>query len=444
MIRKKILVALFLLSSLFFIVFASLRAVSAKAQSASTASGTRPNFHSGAASNTAANGKNSDEDEDCMCEDDPSDYPVGVTLDRAGNAVPLTTTATPTSDKPDLVPGLITSPTTHPKQVAPIYVDAYQKPGRLLYRFDALIVNQGGTLDLFQNGAGAPTQQVIWAGGNPTSQPDPNFFAPSPSATVEDRSSTGAFMKFVKLPGHNHWHINGAYSYSLAGRVVSKAGVGFCMVDGYRAFGSGTQWFKPNYTGVGPDTWCAHADPNATFIREGISPGRADWYPAQTTDQWIDITGLAPGDYELTGTVNPFGYMDESDVSNNAVSQTRTVPGAIANAAAITALNGVPTTVNLSGSMVGPGIPARLSASCRPTKTSTSCYIMQASTTQLTFAIASPPAHGTVSITSQSGLTATATYTSNAGYLGNDSFTYTATDTRNLTSLPATVQITVQ
>jgi hypothetical protein len=440
---KKILVVFLLLSSVLFIVFALFRAVPAKAQADSMASGTRANPYREVAPDTARTAKNSEEgDEDCMSKEDlPESYPMSVTVDRAGNVVPLATTTTPTSDKPDLVAGLITSPSTNPVQVAPIYVDAYHKPGRLLYRFDALIVNQGGTLDLFQQGANGSTQQVIWSGGNPPSKPDPNFFTPDPSATVEDRSSTGAFMKFVKLPGHNHFHIMGAYTYEMAGRYVSKAGVGFCMLDGYGGFG--WKWFKPKYIGVGPDTWCAHADRTAAFIRMGISPGKADWYPAQTADQWIDITGLAPGDYTLTGTVNPFGYMDESDTSNNVVQQTRTIPGAIANANAATCLSGVATAINLSGSVVGPDIPARLSASCKPSKSSTSCYIMQASTKQLTFAISSPPANGTASITSQNGLTATAQYTAKLGYTGNDSFTYTATDTRNLTSLPATVQITV-
>jgi len=62
-------------------------------------------------------------------------------------------------------------------------------------------------------------------------------------------------------------------------------------------------------------------------------------------------------------TVNPFGYMDESDTSNNTVSQTRTIPGAIANATTLDALTGVFTPVNLSGCVVGLDIPARLSAS---------------------------------------------------------------------------------
>jgi Lysyl oxidase/Bacterial Ig domain len=439
---KKNLVAFLLLSSVFSIVFALLRTVPAAAQSDSTAPGTQPYSYSGGAPNTAGNAQNSDDDDtDCPCNrGDASEYPLSVTVDTGGNAVLLATTVTPTSDLPDLVPALLTSPTTNPLEVAPIYVDAYQKRGRLLYRFTAITVNQGGTLDVFQAGAGAPTQQVIWSGGNPPTQPDPNFFTPTPLATVEDRSSTGANMIYDYKAGHNHWHFAGVYTYALAGRPIAK--VGFCFYD--TAFSGAAKWFKPGYIGVGPNTWCAHGDPTATFIQMGISPGKADWYPAQVADQWIDITGLVPGDYTLTGAVNPFGYVDESDISNNTISQTRTIPGAIANAVALTARSGVRTTVNLSGSVVGPDIPARLSGSCKPTRKSTACYIMQASITQLAFAIASPPMHGTVSITSQSGLTATAKYTSNAGYVGNDSFTYTTTDTRNLTSLPARVQITVQ
>jgi endonuclease I len=55
----------------------------------------------------------------------------------------------------------------------------------------------------------------------------------------------------------------------------------------------------------------------------------------------------------------------------------------------------------------------------------------------LTYAVASAPAHGTVTISG-----ATATYTPAAGYAGADRFTYTASDGR-LTSAPATASITV-
>lgn len=63
---KRILLALLLLLSLFLFVFASLRAVPAKAQSGSTALGTRPTLYGGVAPNTTGN-NSGDEDEDCMC-----------------------------------------------------------------------------------------------------------------------------------------------------------------------------------------------------------------------------------------------------------------------------------------------------------------------------------------------------------------------------------------
>ena len=56
----------------------------------------------------------------------------------------------------------------------------------------------------------------------------------------------------------------------------------------------------------------------------------------------------------------------------------------------------------------------------------------------LTFALVIGPAHGTLS-----GTTPTLTYTPDAGFSGDDSFTFTASDGQ-ATSDPATVTITVE
>ena len=54
------------------------------------------------------------------------------------------------------------------------------------------------------------------------------------------------------------------------------------------------------------------------------------------------------------------------------------------------------------------------------------------------------PAHGTVALApGADGLHAAATYTPAAGFAGEDSFTYVATDARGLTSKPATVRVDV-
>ena len=61
-------------------------------------------------------------------------------------------------DEPDLVIQLPGEPSG--SVVAPVFVDAYEEPGHLLYRFDAVIANQGGTLDLFRGATGGVEQAV--------------------------------------------------------------------------------------------------------------------------------------------------------------------------------------------------------------------------------------------------------------------------------------------
>ena len=58
--------------------------------------------------------------------------------------------ATPTSDKPDLVPLLPTETGTQ-QAVAPIYTDTFVRPGRVLYRFSSVIKNLGGAMDLYKD-----------------------------------------------------------------------------------------------------------------------------------------------------------------------------------------------------------------------------------------------------------------------------------------------------
>src|SRR5207247_2069414 len=91
-----------------------------------------------------------------------------------------------------------------PEQVAPGYVDAFTKPGRVLYRFDSVLLNRGGTLDLFRDPATRHAMQAIWAGGTPGSQPDPNQPPTGDGATIEDRTPTGA--SFTYSSAHRHWH----------------------------------------------------------------------------------------------------------------------------------------------------------------------------------------------------------------------------------------------
>ena len=95
---------------------------------------------------------------------------------------------------------------------------------------------------------------------------------------------------------HGHYHIRDFSVYELLdqnGVVVSGQKGGFCFEDSLK-YGGG----KSN----GYD--CAN---------QGITSGWGDWYYKQLTGQWIDITGIAEGDYTVRVTINAAGMFDEGE-----------------------------------------------------------------------------------------------------------------------------------
>lgn len=344
--------------------------------------------------------------------------------------------------KPDLVPLL---PTSRPSGTAipSVYVDSYTEPGHLLYRFDAVIKNEGGAMDIFMKDGVA--YQAEWPNGVPDS-PDPNK-PPTATASVLDRSSDGATFIYSTAPGHNHWHFQNAARYDLLlhGRGTrTSAKIGFCMFDTWKTDVPGSpRYFPTYYKGSGPFSWCAHGHPEVTFTREGISPHWGDLYGAQTSWQWVDVSGLRPGTYGLRATVNPAGYLDESDVSNNSITVDRVVPGVIAPSRAKTVATPSGIRFGVGARIVAPSIPAvRDPATCNP-KTDTGCYLSTTTDGPLTFAVTRAPTHGTLTLLSTTDRHARFRYVPDAGYHGTDSFTYTATDKRGLVSRPATFNLTV-
>jgi Lysyl oxidase len=65
---------------------------------------------------------------------------------------------------------------------------------------------------------------------------------------------------------------------------------------------------------------CGQLAPLARSIREGISPGWTDRYPANYHGQSFDLTGLRGGLYVLVQRANPLLYLRESDYANNSAS----------------------------------------------------------------------------------------------------------------------------
>ena len=340
---------------------------------------------------------------------------------RAGPAAAL-------PDEPDLVIRLPGTPGGG--QVAPVFVDAHEEPGKLLYRFDAVIGNEGGTLDLFRGPDGG-VRQAVWPGGVPAVAPKPDV-TPAGGAVVAGASLTYAYEKT-----HQHFHFSSAARYSLvpAGGAERASGkVGFCLFDSYAP--DPDNLFDYSVKGAAGETWCAFNRPDQATVRMGLSPGGADIYSAQRERQWVDITGLAPGPAVVKAEANPLRCILESNAQNNTTTASRQIPGV-----RVSDVSGG-SVVTLAGSVVAPEVPARRSGGCVP-GSSRSCYVWAAADGPLRFSVVREPSHGTIALGPSEGLRASAVYTPDPGFSGGDSFTYVATDARGLTSQPATAHVRV-
>ncbi|HEY8942767.1 MAG TPA: lysyl oxidase family protein [Polyangiaceae bacterium] len=108
---------------------------------------------------------------------------------------------------------------------------------------------------------------------------------------------------------HDHFHFEGYAHYRL--REVSSGAVlpmgvknGFCLRDN----GPWSSEFEGND--------CARYDCDT----QGIGAGCSDVYEADLDCQWIDITGVASGTYDVVVTINEERLIEELDYANNAAS----------------------------------------------------------------------------------------------------------------------------
>ncbi len=107
---------------------------------------------------------------------------------------------------------------------------------------------------------------------------------------------------FEFSPCHGHFHFRDFADYELRGPSGSVAfghKQAFCIRDSL-AYGPGP---SGGY--------------DCDF--QGISPGWGDDYPAFLDGQWIDVTGVPSGDYEIVVTVDPAGRIPEHGGAPNVV-----------------------------------------------------------------------------------------------------------------------------
>jgi hypothetical protein len=118
---------------------------------------------------------------------------------------------------------------------------------------------------------------------------------------VMGNPATNALFHYASC--HGHYHFEEFANYDLLdtnGNVVASGHkVGFCLLDDH--------------------PWSSTANPQTKYScgYQGIQVGWADVYEAGLPCQYIDVTGVAPGDYVLRMIVNPDELIPESDTDNN-------------------------------------------------------------------------------------------------------------------------------
>lgn len=300
------------------------------------------------------------------------------------------------------------------------------RDGRLLIRFDGFVTNN----------VSAPAELEIWA-NNPNGQ--------GVMQTVQQRVagapiSAGAaagrkpVVVYEVADGHSHYHLKNAAEYTLwtpdrtrQVALAQKTEAGFCLEDSQRWGGNRDPQYSSSANG-----FCLQAPtPQPGPLVMGITQGFRDIYYDGLSYQWVDVSNVAPGNYELASRSDPNDVIAESNEGNNGYAfLSAVVPGFLPEGKSV--------------GRVDPGQTAGITLSAQEFKSV--CFPNNAEFNpdandvpycdpgSVRYRITSLPSRG---VLRQGGaalgvgfvLTNGAiTYTANAGQRGGDSFTYEAFD----------------
>ena len=194
--------------------------------------------------------------------------------------------------------------------------------------------------------------------------------APIPATFDEAERATTTSMYYEPAKAHRHWHLMNFARMQLrtpgGETVVADRKNGFCLGDRYRTADAGSLPGAAHVPGS-PEARlaerleqnrCGYRDPAATEMFEGISVGSGDDYRYEVDFQWLDLTDVASGTYDVVNTVNSDRTLVESSYDNNSSSISISVqwpggaasrPSVITEAPAVTLLRSCPGQERCSG-----------------------------------------------------------------------------------------------
>jgi hypothetical protein len=291
------------------------------------------------------------------------------------------------------LPDLISEPTGAP------YVERYHD-GRLLLRFSGYVTNAAGagTLEIRASDPDRTERMRTVRQWRDVTAPGVG------GAPVDPPSRTAPTVIFERNDDHDHYHLKDAAEYTLwtddrSARVAvaQKTEAGFCIEDS-DPHGGAYDVAQNNFC------WQGHDTGGQRVLVMGISPGFRDVYGSWLSYQWIDISDVAPGRYQLAARVDPDDVVTERSEANNGYAfRPATVPGYRARDVAAPQ-DGAPVAVTLRADAFDP--------SGRPV-----------------FEITAPPAHGTLSRAVGERFTdPRVVYTPRPGHRGSDGFTFAVRD----------------
>lgn len=151
-----------------------------------------------------------------------------------------------------------------------------------------------------------------------------------PMAYEQAQHDIPARLYYEPAATHEHWHLLGFEHFQLrtsgGDTVVTDRKNGFCLGDRYV-----TKDRLPNRPADDGSTQgqlaaflrenrCGHHTPEALTVVQGISVGYGDDYPHTVDFQWLDISAVPSGVYDVVNIVNGDRTLVEKSYSNNASS----------------------------------------------------------------------------------------------------------------------------